>query len=88
MKWLIIIHFTDRALDENGRATMIKRFCPNRGGGRKAVKDRQVALKELVKAIREYRKFTDQPLMLRGGDYSGAAQVLNKAIDRVEVTLS
>jgi|SRR5271165_822389 len=51
-------------------------------GVRKAVKDRQLALEELVKAIREFRKFTDQPLTLRGGDYAGAVQALNKAIDR------
>jgi hypothetical protein len=48
----------------------------------KAVKDRQLALEELVKAVREYRKFTDQPITLRGGDYAGAVQALNKAIDR------
>src|SRR5271157_4971864 len=48
----------------------------------RTVKDRQLALEELVKAIREFRKFTDQPLTLRGGDYAGAVQALNKAIDR------
>jgi hypothetical protein len=36
----------------------------------------------LLKAIREFRKFTDQPLTLRGGDYAHAVQELNKAIDR------
>ena len=51
-------------------------------GVRKIVTDRQLALAELVKAIREFRKFTDQPLTLRGGDYAGAVQALNKAIDR------
>src|SRR5208337_3333190 len=51
-------------------------------GVRNAVKDRQNALDMLVKAIREFRKFTDQPLTLRGGDYAGAVQALNKAIDR------
>jgi hypothetical protein len=35
----------------------------------------------LLKAIREFRKFTDQPLTLRGGDYAHAVQELNKAID-------
>jgi hypothetical protein len=35
-----------------------------------------------VKAIREFRKFTDQPSTLRGGDYAHSVQVLNRAIDR------
>jgi hypothetical protein len=51
-------------------------------GVRKAVKDHQTALDGLVKAIREFRKFTDQPLTLRGSDYAHAVQELNKAIDR------
>jgi hypothetical protein len=46
-------------------------------GVRKAVKDRQLALEELVKAIAEFRKFSDQPLTLRGGDYARAVQALN-----------
>jgi hypothetical protein len=53
-------------------------------GVRKTVKDRQVALHELLKAIREFRKHTDQPLTLRGGDYAHAVQELNKAIDRAD----
>jgi hypothetical protein len=36
-------------------------------GVRKTVTERQVALDGLLKAIREFRKFTDQPLTLRGG---------------------
>ena len=53
-------------------------------GVRKTVKNRQLALNELVKAIREFRKFTDQPLTLRGSEYAHAVQELNKAIDRAE----
>ena len=53
-------------------------------GVRKTVKDRQLALDELVKAIREFRKFTDQPLTLRGSEYAHAVQELNKAIERAE----
>jgi hypothetical protein len=41
------------------------------------VKDRQLALEELVKAIAEFRKVSDQPLTLRGGDYARAVQALN-----------
>ena len=50
----------------------------------KTVKDRQLAFNELVKAIREFRKFTDQPLTLRGSEYAQALQALNKVIDRAE----
>jgi hypothetical protein len=45
---------------------------------------RQIALGELVKAIREFRKFTDQALALRGSDCAHAVQDLNKAIDRAD----
>ena len=53
-------------------------------GVRKAVKDRQIALDVLLKAIREFRKHTDEPLTLRGSDYAHAVQELNKAIDRAD----
>jgi hypothetical protein len=53
-------------------------------GVRKTVKDRQLALDELVKAIREFRRFTDQPLTLRGSEYAHAVQELNKAIERAD----
>jgi hypothetical protein len=53
-------------------------------GVRKTVKDRQNALDMLVKAIREFRKYTDQPLTLHGSDYAHAVQELNKAIDRAD----
>ena len=53
-------------------------------GVRKTVKDRQLALDELVKAIREFRKFTDQPLTLRGSEYAHAVQELNEAMERAE----
>jgi hypothetical protein len=56
-------------------------------GVRKVVKDRQVALDGLVKAIREFRKFTDEPLTLRGSEYAYAVQELNKAIDRADLLL-
>jgi len=36
------------------------------------VKDRQLALHELVKAIRDFRRFTDELLTLHGGDYAHA----------------
>jgi hypothetical protein len=42
-------------------------------GVRKIVNDRQAALQSLVQAIREFRKFTDQPLTLRGSDYAHAS---------------
>src|ERR1700731_4680803 len=52
---------------------------------RKAIKDRQVALDDLVKAIREYRRLAEsKPLTLQGSDYAHAVQELNKAIDWAE----
>jgi hypothetical protein len=56
-------------------------------GVRAVVKDRQIALDGLLKTIREFRKFTDQPLTLRGADYAHAVQELNKAIDRASALL-
>jgi hypothetical protein len=54
-------------------------------GVRKALRDRQLALAELVHAIREYRKIADgKPLTLQGGDYAHAVHELNKAIGRAE----
>jgi len=58
-------------------------------GVRKAVLDRQIALTDLVHAIREYRKLADTtPLTLQGSDYAHAVQELNKAIDRAEALCS
>jgi len=34
----------------------------------------------MVKAIREFRKFADQPLTRRGSDYAEAVQKLNKVL--------
>ena len=54
-------------------------------GVRKAVRDRQLALAELVHAIREYRRIADsKPLTLQGSDYAYAVHESNKAIDRAE----
>ena len=57
-------------------------------GVKRVLNDRQLALDELVKAIREFRKFTDQPLTLRGGDYAHAVHTLNKALEGAELLLS
>jgi hypothetical protein len=43
-----------------------------------------LALTNLIQAIREHRKLSDQPLTLRGSEYAHAVQKLNKAIDRAE----
>ena len=51
---------------------------------RKALKDRQNAITDLVHAIREYRKLADKPLTLQGSEYAHALLELNKAIDRAE----
>jgi hypothetical protein len=54
-------------------------------GVRKALRDRQLALTELVHAIRGYRTIAEsKPLTLQGSEYAHAVQELNKAIDRAE----
>jgi hypothetical protein len=52
-------------------------------GIRKALRDCQLALAELVHAIREYRKIAEsKPLTLQGSDYAHVVHELNRAIDR------
>jgi hypothetical protein len=54
-------------------------------GVRKALRERQTALADLVYAVREYRTLAEsKPLTLQGSDYAHAVQELNKAIDRAE----
>jgi hypothetical protein len=54
-------------------------------GVRKAIRDRQNALHELVYAINHYRKLSEsKPLTLQGPDYDDAALELNRDIDRAE----
>ena len=54
-------------------------------GVKKALRDRQLALAELVHAVREYRRIAEsEPLTLQGSEYPQAVQELNKAIDRAE----
>ena len=54
-------------------------------GVRKALRDRQLALTELVHATREFRTIADSnPLTLQGSEYAHAVQELNKAIDRAD----
>jgi hypothetical protein len=56
-------------------------------GVRKSLKVRQVIIEELVHAIHEYRKASEQPLTLRGSEYAQAVHELNKVIDRAEAML-
>jgi hypothetical protein len=54
-------------------------------GVRRALRDRQTALADLVHAIREYRKLAEsKPLTLQGSEYPQAVQELDKAIQRAE----
>ena len=54
-------------------------------GVRKTLRDRQLALTELVHAIREFRTIADsKPITFQGSEYAEAVQELNKAIDRAE----
>jgi hypothetical protein len=53
-------------------------------GVKKALKDRQNALSELVAAVRLFKKLADQPLTLREADYAEAVERLNAAIDHAD----
>jgi hypothetical protein len=69
-----------KTIDSEGRTV--------KDGVRKALRERHDALVALVKAIRDYRKFGDQPLTLRGSEYAHGLQELHKAIDRADRLLS
>jgi hypothetical protein len=72
---------TRKTIDLEGRIV--------KDGVRKALRDRQLALAELVHAIQHYRKIADsKPLTLLGSEYPQAVQELNKAVDRTEGFLS
>jgi hypothetical protein len=54
-------------------------------GVKKALRDRQLALTELVHAIRQFRKIAEsKPLTLQGAEYVQAVEELNKTIARAE----
>jgi hypothetical protein len=54
-------------------------------GVRKAVRDRQLALAELVHAVKEYRNIAEgTPLTLQGRAFAHAVLELNKAIERAD----
>jgi hypothetical protein len=54
-------------------------------GVKKALRDQQNALSELVDAVRLFRKLAHKtPLTLREADYAKAVERLNVAIDRAD----
>jgi hypothetical protein len=54
-------------------------------GVKKALRDRQDALSELVDAVRQYRKLADsKPLTLQENDYVKALERLNAAVERAD----
>src|SRR5215472_4654983 len=54
---------------------------------RKALRERQGALAELVQAIKEYKKLADQPLTLRDSVYNEVVQKLKDATERADCLL-
>ena len=57
-------------------------------GVRKSIRDRQLALADLVHAIKEYRKLAEStPLTLQGSPYAHSVLALNKAIERADQLL-
>jgi hypothetical protein len=54
-------------------------------GVRKAIRDRQNALHELVQAINQYRKLSEsKPLTLQGSDYAHALLELKRRLTMLE----
>ena len=51
---------------------------------RKALRERQGALAELIQAIKQYRKLADQPLTLRDSVYGEVVQKLKHAIEKAD----
>ena len=51
---------------------------------RKALRERQGAIAELVQAIKEYRKLADQPLTLRDSAYGEVVQKLKHATEKAD----
>jgi hypothetical protein len=54
---------------------------------RKALRERQGVIAELVQAIREYRKLADQPLTLRDSVYGEVVRKLKDATERADCLL-
>ena len=54
---------------------------------RKALRERQGALAELMQAIKQYRKLADQPLTLRDSVYGEVVQKLKEATERADCLL-
>jgi hypothetical protein len=83
IRW--VLNTTGMELPPPARKTIDLEGRIVKDGVRKALRDRQLALAELVHAIREHRKIADgKPLTLQGSDYAHAVHELNKAIDRAE----
>jgi len=54
-------------------------------GVKKALRDRQLPLAELIHAIREFRTIADfKPPTLQGSEYPQAVQELNRAVNRAQ----
>jgi hypothetical protein len=84
IRW-VLKHTTGIELPPPARKTIDLEGRIIKDGVRKAVRDRQLALTELVHAIRQYRMIAEsKPLTPQGSDYAHAVQELNKAIDRAD----
>jgi hypothetical protein len=78
----------DRAAAASEKDDRPRRPC-SENGIKKALRERQDALGELVDAVRLYRKLADsKPLTLQGSDYVEAVERLNAAIDRADGLVS
>ena len=71
IRW-VVQETTGMVLPPPARKTIDSEGRTVKDGVRKALRERQYALEELVKAIGEFRKVVEQRLTLRGSEYAGA----------------
>ena len=66
-------------------STVFTSVMANRNICDRTLRDRQIALAELVHAVREYPRIAEsKPLTLQGSEHPQAVHELNKAVDRAE----
>jgi hypothetical protein len=81
LRW-VLKQICEVELPPRARKTIDREGRVVKDGIKKALRDRQDALGELVDAVRLYRKLADsKQLTLQGNDYAEAVERLNAAID-------
>jgi hypothetical protein len=88
MRW-VLFEVCDIELPPPAQKTIDLEGRIVKDGVKKALRDRQDALSELVDAVRQYRKLADsKPLTPQENDYVKALERLNAAVDRADELVS